>query len=476
MLIFKLGNIVTKVDKTSASRQELKALHEVLSVKVPNHWFSSKFKHGQWDGYKRFFNLLTCTLYTGLVWFAIRSLDEAGHNIQCKIVDERTKPIYQNNPLNLNGITLRDYQVKMIEEAVKSERGIISAPPNAGKTEVAAGIIQKLGLPAIFFTHRNTLLHQTRKRFQLRLGKEIGLVGSGIEEWSDITVVSVQTANKRLDTIKHRLAEAHVIISDECHHVQSTTWEKLIKSCTRAHIRLGLSATPLLRDDVSNMIVRGLLGDEIIAITNKELIASGISAYPSVYLLEVHKPKVPSVATFDIAYDDGILNHQTRNNLIVSSAEHFLNQGKSVFILIWRIPHGQILVDLLKQRNIEAEFISGEDKNERVSSVLDSFSRRTLKCVVSSTISDEGLDVPSMDVMLMGVGFKAPLKTIQRVGRGLRSKKEGENIVQIVDFIDWHNKKYLYKHSVDRLREYINMGIQCYAVPENDWSNEPVEL
>jgi superfamily II DNA or RNA helicase len=472
MLVFKLGNIVSKVDRNLATRQELKALHDILSVKVPNHWFSSKFKRGQWDGYKRFFNMLTCTCYTGLVNYSIAKLD----GIECKIIDERIKVSNQNNPINLNGITLRAYQEKMIDGAIASERGIISAPPNAGKTEVAAGIIQKLGLPAVFFTHRNTLLHQTRKRFNLRLGKEIGLVGSGIEEWRDITVISVATANKRLDQIKDRLAKVPVIISDECHHVQSTTWEKLIKSCTGARFRLGLSATPLMRDDISNMTVRGLLGDEIIAITNKELIEAGISAYPSVFLLEVNEPKIPSSLTFDLAYDEGIMNNQTRNNLIISSTQHFLNAGKSVFILVWRIQHGHLLKKMLDDLNIESEFISGEDKNEKINSVLQDFSDRKLKCVISSTISDEGLDVPAVDVMIMGVGFKAPLKTIQRVGRGLRSKKVGENTVQIVDFVDWHNKKYLYKHSVDRIREYVNMDIKCYSVPGNDWDNEIIEL
>jgi superfamily II DNA or RNA helicase len=472
MLVFRLGNILTKVDRNLATRQELKALHEILSVKVPNHWFSSKFKRGQWDGYKRFFNLLTCTFYTGLVNYAIANLKE----IECKVIDDRIKIPHQNNPLLLNGINLRPYQELMIEGAIQSERGIISAPPNAGKTEVAAGIIQKLGLPAIFFTHRNTLLHQTRKRFNLRLEKEIGLVGDGIEEWNDITIVSVATANKRLDSIKNKLAKVPVIISDECHHCKSSTWSEIIKCCTSANYRFGLSATGQMQDDISNMTVRGLLGDEIIAITNKELIEAGISAYPSVFLLEVNEPKIPASLTFDLAYDEGIMNNQIRNNLIVSSAKHFLSTGKSVFILVWRIQHGHLLKEMLKKLNIETEFISGADKNENINIILQDFSNRKLKCLISSTISDEGLDVPAVDVMIMGVGFKAPLKTIQRVGRGLRSKKVGENIVQIVDFVDWHNKKYLYKHSVDRIKEYINMGIKCYSVPENNWQNEIVEI
>ena len=170
MFEFHVGNLYTRLNKKKATVEELKLLHKQLSVKVPGHYFSSHFKRGLWDGYRRFFNLLTSTLYTGLLHYAIRKLSEAGVDVEteCKIVDEREKVEHQNNPISLDGIELRDYQEVMINEAVKKERGIISAPPNAGKTEVACGIVQVLGLPANFFTHRLTLLRQTKERFEKR--------------------------------------------------------------------------------------------------------------------------------------------------------------------------------------------------------------------------------------------------------------------------------------------------------------------
>lgn len=474
MFEFHVGNLYTRLNKKKATVEELKLLHKQLSVKVPGHYFSPHFKRGLWDGYRRFFNLLTSTLYTGLLHYAIRKLSEAGVNVEteCKIVDEREKVEHQNNPISLDGIELRDYQEVMINEAVKKERGIISAPPNAGKTEVACGIVQVLGLPANFFTHRLTLLRQTKERFEKRLGIEVGIIGGGEEDIKEVNVLSVASVVRKLDEpyIKELLKNTPVIISDECHHITAKTWEKCLKLCEGAYYRFGLSATPLLRDEISNMIVRGLTGDEIVAVTNKELIESGVSALPSVYLLNVREPKIPAHYTFDQAYDIGILRNDYRNRLIVNSTKHFLAQDKSVFILVWRIEHGEILLDQLQKEGIESEFISGQDTNTgQVQNVLKRFSKKELKCVVSSTISDEGIDVPALDVLIMGVGFKAPLKTIQRVGRGLRKKTVGENVVTIVDFVDWHSRKYLYKHSIDRAREYVNMGIRIFEVLDDGW-------
>jgi len=724
LLEFHIQNLYIRVDKRKATKEELSNLHEILSVKVPGHYFSPHFRRGMWDGYKRFFNRLTSTFYTGLLGYAISRLQ-----FPYVIIDDRVPIPHQNNPLVLNGIELRDYQIKMVSAAISKGRGIISAPPNAGKTEVAAGIIKVLGLPAIFLTHRLTLLRQTKERFSNRLGVEIGLVGGGIDSWiSDgINIVSIQSAYRKLDEFKDRVKGFPIVISDECfpssakvlldsekfvsikevyqnskieyilsynheknvlekcrvlrkirnrtlrpavlslyidlsgklfrvcctpnhklfvngysyiradevkvgdcvkvlditprkvlvcrecgrimkngssygghssthrptrlkckicgrifyshkelfehqrlnhtvsircrkcnvnfssrsdytkhhmivhygktsefkknilragrirgdaikgdgriekflfnhegrvvrirkhvtrskflynlevennhnyfvnnvlvsncHHVSSKSFEKLLKLCSESHYKYGLSATPLLRDDVSNMTVRGLLGDEIVAVTNQELIAAGISAFPSVYLLNVREPKIPDHFTFDQAYEKGILFNDYRNKLVVRSAEKFLGQDKSVFILVWRIAHGEVLKDLFIRRGIEVEFISGQEKSETIKSVLERFGKKELKCVISSTISDEGLDVPAVDVLILAVGFKAPLKTIQRVGRGLRRKTEGENVVSVVDFVDWQSRRYLYKHSIDRVREYVKMGIKIYEVSE-DW-------
>jgi len=469
LIEFHINNVYTKVDKKKATYEELKRLHQFLSVKVPGHYFSPKFRHGMWDGYKRFFNLLTCTFYTGLLQYAISGIE----GIEYKIIDERVHPEIQHNLLQLNGIEFRDYQIEMIERGIEATRGIIAAPTNGGKTEVAAGIIKRVGLPANFLTHRLTLLRQTKQRFEKRLGVEVGIIGGGEEEIRDINIMSVATVFKRLDDPKilDLLKRESVVFVDEAHHASAATIEKCLKACSNSVYRFGLSATALLRDDVSNMIVRGLLGDEIVTVTSADLIKAGVSAFPSVYLLKVTEPKIPQHYTFDLAYDHGIMDNKVRNELIVSSADRFLKLDKSVFIFVWRITHGDILLKMFQDKKIEVEFISGKEKPDYIKDVLDRFSAKKLKCVISSTISDEGLDVPAIDVAIMGVGFKAPLKTIQRMGRALREKVGTENVVTIVDFVDFHSKRYLLKHSIDRCREYLKMGVPIFEVVDNDWDN-----
>ena len=128
MIQFELGNLYTRVE---APKEELKVLHQFLSVKVPNHYFSRKYRIGQWDGTKKFFNLGSRTLYTGLLDLVRGHLVEQG--IQCLVVDKRTPVSSENNPLNLHGITLRPYQTTAIRQAVADTRGIVASPTGSGK-------------------------------------------------------------------------------------------------------------------------------------------------------------------------------------------------------------------------------------------------------------------------------------------------------------------------------------------------------
>lgn len=232
------------------------------------------------------------------------------------------------------------------------------------------------------------------------------------------------------------------------------------------------SATALLRSEVDNMLVRGLTGEEIAGVTTEELINLGISARPSVYLFDMNRfgnPILPKRHTFDVAYDTGIVNNPQRNTLIVDATKHFLGIGKSVFIIVNRIEHGRILSEIFLRAGLEVPFISGEENPIIIRSRLEEFEKRTLKCLVSSSISDEGIDIPSMDVLIIGVGNRSVLKTIQRVGRGLRRKEVGENVVSIIDFID-SASPYLYRHSVERSKVYVDMGLKIYEVMDRDWN------
>jgi superfamily II DNA or RNA helicase len=468
MLEVHINNVWSKVTKAKATKEEIEALSKLLRVRQKGYIFSRAWKMGRWDGYKHFFNRGTGTFYTGLLGYIKDNLPE----IEITEVDNRVKPPVQytlTTDLGLfhNEIGLYKFQAEAVLQALKKGRGIIASPVNSGKTVIAAGIIRCLGLPANFITHRITLLYQTREAFQNMLGVKVGILGDmecEIEE-NGVNILSVVTLAQRLDEFRDLIRNTPVIFSDECHHVSAKGWTDILKA-SGAYYRYGLSATPLLRDDISNLTVRGLTGDEIITVTENEMVEAGISARSSVYLFEINKPKFKAHTPYSVVYDDSIVFGTYRNGLIRDFAKRFLNQGKSVMVIVWRIDHGETLVKMFNEAGIEVTFIHGGTQNNI--EILKQFGEKRIKCVVASTIVDEGLNLPSVDVMINGVGDQSPLKTTQRPGRGKRKKLFGENVLTIIDFMDFNNK-HLERHSLSRLKVYANMGVPIFEIKDPEW-------
>lgn len=70
--------------------------------------------------------------------------------------------------------------------------------------------------------------------------------------------------------------------------------------------------------------------------------------------------------------------------------------------------------------------------------------------LIGSTILDVGVDVPAVGMVILAGGGKAEVALRQRIGRGLREKKNGlPNIALVVDFEDLGNN-HLRDHARQR--------------------------
>jgi superfamily II DNA or RNA helicase len=119
---------------------------------------------------------------------------------------------------------------------------------------------------------------------------------------------------------------------------------------------------------------------------------------------------------------------------------------------------------MLIKEGIECVFIHGSavDRN----AAFSDFKAGALSTLISSSILDEGVDIDIIRKLVLGAGGKggeASRQILQRVGRSLRKKKEGENTVQIWDIIDANNR-YLSRHSFHRLSIYEREGFEIRII------------
>lgn len=324
-------------------------------------------------------------------------------------------------------------------------------------TEIACAITQYLGLSTLFMVTTRELLYQARERFIKRLGateREVGIIGDGNwEPGTWVTIATIDTLESRLDRVECQdfLKTIEVLFADECHHLGSETWYEICTLCP-ANYRYGLSGTPMDRTDGANLRLLGAIGDIIVDIPNKFLVERGISARTTIIFSKVTAPVLKKKITYSTAYKEGITTNPNALALVIDWVKVFHSLGLGTLVLCEEISHGKAIDEALWTATdgqfIPHQFIYGEEDTDVRRNALKDFGEGRLPVLVASTILDEGVDVPTIDALILAGSRKSRIKTMQRLGRGLRGKK-----LIAVEFANFCHD-FLLRHSLQRYEDY----------------------
>lgn len=445
---------------------------------VPGYKFSPKYKAKRWDGQKHLFNVNQLTFPAGL-WPRVREVLEAeGVEYQCQTETEDHAEAPRLGAAAI-GKALRPYQEEALGRALEAGHGIIQIPTGGGKTLLAAHLIRRIDRPAFFFVHTLDLLYQSAAVFEEELGIEVGILGDGQANLRGLTVATVQTAARAFDgaprrgrklsaedeegrggcersieldeasreEIRKAIDSAALVVFDECHHVPADTFYKLAMQTGSARWRYGLSATPW-RDDEQDLLLEAALGPRVSATMFSHLIDDEYLVPPRIRILKnPMRMKRHRGLTYADCYSQAIVENQERNRVIATQARQLAESGRSVLILVAQVAHGQTLQNLLP----EARFAHGAVEGTTRQQWLGDLERKLPPILIATTLADEGLDVPTLDCVILAGGGKSPTRAYQRIGRALRPAA-GKTEALVLDF--WDDVPYLREHSEARLDLY----------------------
>lgn len=326
-------------------------------------------------------------------------------------------------------------------------------------TEISCAVTKYLGLQTLFLVSTQELLYQARERFKKRLGltdQEVGIIGDG--EWSPgswVTIAMIPTLEARIDTdvCQEFLKSIDVLFIDEAHHAGSETWYTVCSLCP-AYYRFGLSGTPMDRTDGANLRLLATTGDVIVNISNKYLVENGISARAEIIFDKITEPVLDKKKKFayPTVYKQVISENPVHLKKVVDWTKIFVELGLGTLILVEEIQHGKMIDDALWTQAgdmfIPHMYIHGSAESEERQKALADFAVGNLPVLISSKILDEGVDVPTIDALILAGSRKSRIKTMQRLGRGLRGKK-----LIVVEFANYCHK-YTIEHSLERLEDY----------------------
>jgi superfamily II DNA or RNA helicase len=304
-----------------------------------------------------------------------------------------------------------------------------------------AALASRIQGKILILTHRLELLHQTHDRLEEWLQEPLGIIGDGsMSEQLRVTISMIPTIAIRMKgetkTAKWYRSEwikqFDCVMVDECHHMAATTWYDIALKCT-APYRFGFSGTPI-RTDNKDLMLEAATGPVIYMTTNKDLIDAGVSVMPIVKFIPISQPVLEKDLEWPDAYHNGIVVNKFRNEMAISIALENHIKGNRTLILVVEIDHGERLQKMFEDQHIGVKFIHGSCESDYRQKAIEEFKNGSQLILIASKILDEGVDIPTIDVLVMLGGGKSPIGLLQRIGRGLRWKESGK--LHVYDFLD----------------------------------------
>lgn len=369
---------------------------------------------------------------------------------------------------------LRDYQFVAVYEAFTKIQGIIKATTGAGKTIIAAGLMDLAKVRWVFMVHKPDVVRAAAKSFRERLKEPVIELNGSKTDWNGRILCATYDQLLNDATASAWLASAEGLIVDECHRAATSAAYKCITSATNAFWRIGMSATPLNRSDKRDIITIGLLGEVIYEIKATELMSEGnITPLDIKWLQCPHQKQGISPRNWGKFYERHVVENDDRNAMLI----HATSQCETPALLfVKRKNHAFALTQSLKQLcpGKRIVCVDGDTPKEERDRIVAAVNARAVDYVVATSVFNEGIDAAEFRSAVIGGGGQSWIEGLQRPGRLTRLAPDKE-LATVYDVADY-GVSVLAKHTLERHAAYQSEGFKVedpfpvVEVPVDDWN------
>jgi len=365
------------------------------------------------------------------------------NQVSLELLSEKTN-FFKSNPL---------YKVSVV---------FLLAPTGVGKTILISGLISCFPTHRILFlVHTIDLVNQTIEEFKRFGFDSISKVGDGEKDCSGrIVVSSIQSFSKL--NIEDYCDKFDVVLVDEAHHCSGFPEKRKpsgglyyrVLSNLLAPMRFALTAT-LPTDQETKLCLEGLIGNVVSELSFEDATDMKILAAPKIQLIKIDPFVNDDARTYADIYDKAIVENKIRNRLILRTIRQLNKQGLSTVTYVQRTKHISNLMEMAKETKTELHNVQGSTEADLRMELKNDLHHKKIMNVVATSVWTEGLNIPSLNAIILGGGGRDQKELIQKIGRGSR-KHTDKNSFVVCDFID--SAKYLSQHFCERLGVYIERG------------------
>ena len=365
------------------------------------------------------------------------------------------------------------HQDDALKAFLDAERGVLNMATGTGKTRTALNILRQLFErddidTVIVCTNGNDLLNQWHKELlpatktvdkPLRLYRHYFKYKQAqdfaLDPKDAVLLVSREPLAYALRRLSRSQCRRTLLIHDEVHGLGSPANRVRLDGLSDdIRYRLGLSATPeRMYDAEGNEFIERHVGPVIMTFGLDKAIRRGILApfryFPIPFQLTesdrdriagVYRKKAARKAAGDPMSETEIWIdiarvYKTSEAKLPAFSEFIGHRSELLercIVFVETMEYGESVLDIVHRYHPHFHtYYSGEDAR-----TLDEFARADLECLITCHRLSEGIDIRSLNSVILFASERARLETTQRIGRCLRTDPENpEKIANIVDFI-----------------------------------------
>lgn len=359
-------------------------------------------------------------------------------------------------------------------------RALAIAATGSGKTYMSVfDAIQVKPKKLLFVVHREDILHKAKESFDRICADKDYTSGyfTGTQKDRNVKYLFATNISLKNHYSEFSPEEFEYIVIDEAHHATSPSYKEILEYF-KPKFLLGLTATPE-RSDTGD--VYSLFDNNIaVEIRLRQALEYGL-------ICPFHYFGLTDVTGIDYSgldpENEGYLDQVARMLMISKRVDYILEKvnfygfdGDKAKILGFcaTVEHAKYMATEVNKRLGEGTAIalSGADSvpvREKYVQMLED-DKNQLQYIFTVDIFNEGIDIPSVNMVLLLRPTDSSIIFIQQLGRGLRKVPDKE-FVTVLDFIGNYQKSFLMAIALYGKQEYDKDSLKVSV--DNDFADLP---
>ena len=324
-----------------------------------------------------------------------------------------------------------------------AKRALVVSATGTGKTYLGAFAVREYQPKKfLYLVHREQIAKKSLESFYKIIGgsrEDYGLLTGNKHDFNKKYLFgTIQTLSQDKVLGKLDPKEFDYILIDEAHRVAAPTYQKILEHFTPKFL-LGMTATPE-RMDKQNIYE---VFDYHLAYEIRLKDALNEQMLTPFHYVGVEDYTVgDEVITETSKLKD--LVAEKRVDYVLKQLDYYGYCGKKAKGLVFcsRQEEARKLAELFTQARHPAQALTNEDSQKKRIEVTKKLENGELEYILTVDLFNEGIDIPSLNQIVMLRNTQSSIIFIQQLGRGLR-KFPGKDYVTVIDFLGNYKNNYL---------------------------------